>query len=199
MNFEVSQRLWDSTLEPHQKHVANAFAHFAKGSDPELYAFLSRIARMTGHSRRHVRRVVAELKQSGVFVEIGRGPRGSVKYRFNWKAKAFAPGTPTSDGTHVSQGVGRPCPRGEDAHVPRGRTSTSSEFRRKENRQGTVVRKPPLLARREDQDRKKSFSEARRLGLRNFETHPCEDWEAPMSEAEKAKPRGTKVQEASTA
>lgn len=70
-------------LHPTLKFVLLAYADHADHAGGNIYPGYVRVAAKTGYSRRTVIRAVQELKEMGLLIPDGRGPRNTNRWRLN--------------------------------------------------------------------------------------------------------------------
>jgi hypothetical protein len=85
MSIKQMSKVWEHEFQPNEQLVMLALADFADDEGGGIFPSVKRVAWKTGYSKRNTQRIISELRERGVLVEVRQsGRRRATEYRIEW-------------------------------------------------------------------------------------------------------------------
>lgn len=106
MSIKQMSKVWEHEFKPNEQLVMLALADFADDQGGSIFPSIGRVAWKTGYSKRNTQRIISELRERGVLVEVrSSARRRATEYRIEWSVAT--PKAPFGDSGSGSLEEGR--------------------------------------------------------------------------------------------
>ncbi|ADE14307.1 hypothetical protein Nhal_1139 [Nitrosococcus halophilus Nc 4] len=117
MSAKILGQIWDLKLPPNQRIVLMAMADSADHNGENIYPSIGLIAWKVDYSRRQVQRIIKELKQAGILIEVRPATaKKSTTYKIDLSLAQKKPPYTSARGDNMS-GVTSRCHRRGDTQM----------------------------------------------------------------------------------